>query len=230
MDDGRLTRDKAHEIAVRMLHREHDRWNQNSLFFFGSLVSIFVIQKSVDDLTGSLIAPWMVYLLAAAVSLMTLSMTIAVRMSTDAWRDSVSEIESRCCATDLRPFEIYQKYYDTRPYWKPCRDFLVTLGFLLVLLLRPLLRHSNRCKYLKDTHLLSVTRMITLLAFIAFAIFAYFSYSTYRWTPLIPQSHVVTPVFIQALRPAQISPVSVNAGCIPIFRFPHSSYNRPPAR
>ena len=45
-----MKRDQGYEIAVRMFQREHDRWIQNALVLFGSLVSIFLIYETLEDL------------------------------------------------------------------------------------------------------------------------------------------------------------------------------------
>jgi hypothetical protein len=47
---SRVKRDQGYEIAVRMFQREHDRWIQNALILFGSLVSIFLIYETLEDL------------------------------------------------------------------------------------------------------------------------------------------------------------------------------------
>ena len=165
-----LTRDKAHEIAVRMLHREHDRWNQNTLFFFGVLVAVFSLRQYFQDLVPASLA----LSIASVVSLMTLGVALAIRNSTDAWRDTIRCIEKSTEAPDFQPFAIFQYHVDQHGWRWYVRDLLLTL--CLIPLFWPAIGIGRKAGYFRDDHFLSVTRLVSLLALIATIFFAVLAY------------------------------------------------------
>ena len=78
-----------YEAAVNMFHREHARWNQWVLFYFGSIVSIFVISEK----TILYIPKWFPSLLGFVVSIMFIAVATTLRASTTAWRETILELE-----------------------------------------------------------------------------------------------------------------------------------------
>jgi hypothetical protein len=101
---SRVKRDQGYEIAVRMFQREHDRWIQNALVLFGSLVSIFLIYETLEDL----VPLSAVLALAMVIAFVTVCVALSIRGTSDTWRDTIRTIEESA-AEDVRPFGIFQK-------------------------------------------------------------------------------------------------------------------------
>jgi len=144
-----VKRDQGYEIAVRMFQREHDRWIQNALILFGSLVSIFLIYETLEDL----IPISAVLVLAMVIAFVTVCVSLSIRGSSDAWRNTIRTIEESA-AEDIRPFEIFQNHLDSHSYGQD-------LGNILC--------------FWRPRVLFSVTRMYTLLAIVMTVIFALLS-------------------------------------------------------
>jgi hypothetical protein len=141
-----VKRDQGYEIAVRMFQREHDRWIQNALILFGSLVSIFLIYETLQDLIPISAA----LALAMVIAFVTGCVSLSIRGSADAWRNTVRTIEESA-AEDVRPFEMFQNHLDTHSYGQDLVNILC---------------------FWRPKVLLSVTRMYTLLAILMTIIFA----------------------------------------------------------
>src|SRR4030042_5413231 len=77
-----------YEVSVTMFNREHDRWNQWALFFFGSIVSVFVLEEKV-----AVIPSWFSPLLACVISVMWVAVAMSIRRSTTAWQETILELE-----------------------------------------------------------------------------------------------------------------------------------------
>jgi hypothetical protein len=141
-----VKRDQGYEIAVRMFQREHDRWIQNALILFGSLVSIFLIYETLQDF----IPISAVLALAMVIAFVTVCVSLSIRGSADAWRNTIRTIEESA-AEDVRPFELFQNHLATHLYGQD-------LGNILC--------------FWRPKVLFSVTRMYTLLAILMTVIFA----------------------------------------------------------
>ena len=141
-----MKREQGYDIAVRMFQREHDRWIQNALILFGSLVSIFLIYETLEDLIPISAA----LALAMVVAFLTVCVSLSIRGSADAWRSTVRTIEESA-AEDIRPFEIFQNHLNTHSYRQ---DF------------------GNILCFWRPKVLFSVSRMYTLLAILMTVIFA----------------------------------------------------------
>ena len=102
-----MKRDQGYEIAVRMFQREHDRWIQNALVLFGSLVSIFLIYETLEDL----VPLSAVLALTMVIAFVTVCVELSIRGTSDAWRDTIRTIEESA-AEDIRPFGIFQNHLD----------------------------------------------------------------------------------------------------------------------
>ncbi len=141
-----MKRDQGYEIAVRMFQREHDRWIQNALVLFGSLVSIFLIYETLEDL----VPLCAVLALAMVIAFVTVCVALSIRGTSDAWRDTIRTIEESA-AEDVRPFGIFQNHLDGHSYRED-------LGNILC--------------FWRPKVLFSVTRMYTLLAIMITLVFA----------------------------------------------------------
>jgi hypothetical protein len=140
-----VKRDQGYEIAVRMFQREHDRWIQNALVLFGSLVSIFLIYETLEDL----VPLSAVLALALVIAFVTVCVALSIRGTSDAWRDTIRTIEESA-AEDVSPFEIFQNHLDRHSYRED-------LGSILC--------------FWRSKVLFSVTRMYTLLAIVITLVF-----------------------------------------------------------
>jgi hypothetical protein len=129
-----------------MFQREHDRWIQNALVLFGSLVSIFLIYETLEDL----VPLYAVLALAMVITFVTVCVALSIRGTSDAWRDTIRTIEESA-AEDVRPFEIFQNHLDSHSYREDLNSILC---------------------FWRPKVLFSVTRMYTLLAIVITLVFA----------------------------------------------------------
>lgn len=128
-----------YEAAVNMFHREHARWNQWVLFYFGSIVSIFVIGEKAKDYVPA----WLLPLLCCFVSIMWVAVATTLRASTTAWRETILTMEenNQHLSEDQKVFHIQEEKWKEFNHWA---DLGITMHF-----------------WKKDT-ITSVTRLLTL--------------------------------------------------------------------
>ncbi len=131
---------EAYEAALSMYQREHPRWVQNALFLLGALASILLVSDRLD----ALVPMWTLTALAAFVSTLMVLVALSIRASTDAWLQTVKEIE----ATNrefYEPFSMFQIILRQHSYsadmaslfciWKRTTLFSVTRMYTLFSLL-----------------------------------------------------------------------------------------------
>lgn len=137
-----------YETAVKMFYREHARWNQWALFFFGSMISIFVLGEKVN----CHIPAWVPPLLACIVSVMWIAVGTTIRASTDAWRKTILELEDKGQyeKTEVKVFHIQEGKWHEFNHWN---DLKTTLHF-----------------WKKET-ITSVSRMLVLFGIISALVF-----------------------------------------------------------
>lgn len=120
----------SYKIAVKMFHREHDRWYQWGLFFMGFITSIYLIGDKYLPL-------WMLCYLASAASFVWVIVVQNMRASTDAWRRIIIKIEN---GKKIRVFDAYNRYSRHWPRYKDlkrtfcCRETLVSISRILALI------------------------------------------------------------------------------------------------
>lgn len=108
------------DIAVQLYLHEHPRWNQWALFFFGSIVSVFV----VGEKAATFVPVGLQFTLAAAFSCLWVLVAQSIRASTAAWRNTIKRLEqspSAGCA-----FALFDEELNSFNRWK---DLGVTLKF-----------------------------------------------------------------------------------------------------
>jgi hypothetical protein len=100
----------SYDAAVKMFHREHDRWTQWALFFFGSIASIFVLSQYLTNM----IPQWVFCGLAAFTSFSWILAGLNIRASTYAWRQVVMALEA---GNNFRVFTKHRKICDNFDRW-----------------------------------------------------------------------------------------------------------------
>ena len=127
-----------------MFHREQERWKQWVLFYFGSIVSIFVIGEKAKDYVPPLLLP----ILCFVVTIILVAVITALRASTVAWRKTILSMEenNQQESKNFKVFQVQEKKFKKFKYWK---DLLETL-----------------CIWKKD-RFKSVTRLLTWFAIIS---------------------------------------------------------------
>lgn len=137
----------ALETAVAMYQREHDRWNQWALFFFGSIASVFVAWSQISQAVSLLVPA----LLSFVLSILWVLVALNIRATTRAWFDTILVLE---CGrpSNSPPFSMFLVRYEEFNRWK---DFLETLAFWQ---LEPFKR---------------VTRILTLTGVLSVLLFGY---------------------------------------------------------
>jgi len=137
-----------YEAALNMFNREQERWKQWVVFYFGCIVSIFVIGEKAKDY----VPPWLLPLLCCFVSILLVVVATALRASTDAWRKTIlyMEINNQEDSKDFKVFHIQEAEWEK---FNCLNDFKETI-----------------CVWKKDTIkrvTRSVTRLLTLFAIIS---------------------------------------------------------------
>ena len=137
-----------YEAAVNMFHRENTRWNHWVLFYFGSIVSIFVIGEKAKDCVPAWLSCLLPLLLCFIVSILLVAVATSLRASTDAWRKTILSMEenNQQESKNFKVFQVQEKKFKKFKYWK---DLLETL-----------------CIWKKD-RFKSVTRLLTWFAIIS---------------------------------------------------------------
>lgn len=151
-----MSQEQAYEIAVRSFQHEHNRWIQNAVVLFGVLMSLLLFHSRL-----SILPTWLVLPIAIAISAMTVYVSLTIRGSTDAWRETVRHVEH---GDDILPFEFcdnwLERYTAHKGQWRDFCDIVCgcrkrKLGWLRW----------------KRQVLFSVTRLYTLMAFTAAVMF-----------------------------------------------------------
>ena len=94
---------KEKDIAVSMYDREHARWNQWALFFFGSITALFVLYGNVKDI----LPLWAPLLISTILSLMWVLVALNIRATTRAWQLTITELEDN--ENPGKAFTIFEK-------------------------------------------------------------------------------------------------------------------------
>jgi hypothetical protein len=108
-----------YEAAVKMFHREHDRWRQWALFFFGFIASIFVLSEKHADI----IPFWVPCYVAALLSAIWVCVAQNIRATTYSWKKVIESIENDETVKAFPTFEEYLKEYER------FKDLRITLRF-----------------------------------------------------------------------------------------------------
>jgi len=127
------------EIAFEMFKREHQRWNQWALFFFGILATLFYAagNENLQHLRC------LIYLMGALVSAAWVCAAFAIRASTGIWQQMLRDNERRerepdSCA--FGPFLLYErrikKWNHLRKFFGAysCRKFFFSVTRMLILI------------------------------------------------------------------------------------------------
>ena len=133
-----------YEAALNMFQIQQARWKQWVLFYFGAIVSIFVIGEKAKDY----VPPWLLPLLCCVVCILLVAVITALRASTDAWKKTMLSMEANNQqeSKNFKVFHVQKKIWEDFNHWK---DFKDTFYF-----------------WKKDT-LTSVTRLLILFVIIS---------------------------------------------------------------
>lgn len=147
-----------YEAAVNMFHREHARWNQWVLFYFGSIVSIFVISEKAIIC----IPKWLPPLIGFLVSLMFIAVATTLRASTTAWRETIFSIENedKISSKDIKVFHLQQEKWQK---FNHLDDLKQTLCFW------------HKVTFTSVTRLLTLFGILSAVCFVALLIFTIFT-------------------------------------------------------
>jgi hypothetical protein len=127
------------EIAIQMYEREHSRWNQWALFFFGSITSVFVLYNQLRCILPLRIP----LLVSAGLSILWVLVAQSIRRTTWAWRQVILDLEK--VENAGKAFELFEqkgqefsgwrdlghtlKLWRTEPYLRVTR---ILMSFLLL--------------------------------------------------------------------------------------------------
>jgi hypothetical protein len=143
-----MTHHAPYDAALLMYSREHDRWHQWALFFFGAIISTFVV---ADRIALPLYVPSCFALL---LSLMWIGAASSIRASTEAWRETLLALEA--APSDASgAFHLFKENLDR---FDRAEDFRKTLMFW------------RRQTFTSVTRLLIWFGIVAALAFLAIAI------------------------------------------------------------
>jgi len=139
---------RNYEAALAMYSREHDRWNQWALFFFGAIGAIFFVASYFT------IPMYVPSTFASVVSLMWVLVASSIRATTDCWRDTLREYEEHPESTE-GAFHVFDRRLKAYDYYA---DFKQTL------------RVWDRLTYTSVTRILVWSGMSASLAFVLLGI------------------------------------------------------------
>ena len=91
------------EIAVKMYHREHDRWYQWALFYLGSIASVFVVWGHIEKDVPLIIPCVFGFILSAFWVLASLD----IRASTNAWRETITALQGGGIGGEISALELF---------------------------------------------------------------------------------------------------------------------------
>lgn len=134
-----------YEAAVKMFHREHDRWRQWALFFFGFIASIFVLSEKHE----SIIPFWFACCVASLLSAIWVCVVQNIRATTHSWMKVIESIENEQTG---RAFPTFQKYLKEYQHFY---DLLITLYF----------NHKKHKTWKSVTRLLALLGVVSCLLF-----------------------------------------------------------------
>ncbi len=104
------------DIAVTMYHREHARWNQWAVFFFGSISALFILYSKVNGI----LSLWALFLICTILSLMWVLVALSIRASTDAWRKTIAEFDDN--ENSGKAFAIFAKKLEEFPRFRDLKE------------------------------------------------------------------------------------------------------------
>lgn len=120
MKESQKASEEALRQAFEMYRREHTRWNHWAIFFFGFLVSVFVVQKQL----GSSFPLWGAALMASVITILWVFGAQSIRAHTWAWRETVKQIEDNSHET-AKAYALFETKISEFSRW---RDFGTTLA------------------------------------------------------------------------------------------------------
>jgi hypothetical protein len=110
--------DAVYAAAAQCYLKEHDRWNQWMLFFFGIIAAVFLGWQQVKDT----VPLWAACFLAGSASAVWLVASESMRASSWSWLQTSKEIETGCVTT---AFTVYESHFLAYSRW---RDFAQTMN------------------------------------------------------------------------------------------------------
>jgi hypothetical protein len=165
-----MTKKDAYEVARDMYKREHDRWVQNALVLLGALVSIFALREKCLLLSRP------AWVLGMAISANAIVVITSIRLTTDAWRDTLYDIEQERDDAEYLPFQAFDENLKRYTYGGDLMETLFMAKWNIAKrdAANPNVRKSadSRCSWMPKSFF-SVTRAYTRLAIGAFLYFAY---------------------------------------------------------
>lgn len=97
------------EIAIQMYRHQHERWNQWALFFFGSIISVFLLWGQISSYVP-LVVP---AILAFVLSIFWVLVALSIRGTTRSWLRTIldlEEAEGQEQPETLRAFHLFHKH------------------------------------------------------------------------------------------------------------------------
>ena len=151
-----MNREQAYDVAVKMFQLEAERWAKNALGLLAALVAIFAgfAELESHDLHVGLGWP---FLLAAVVSAAAVGIALSIRGTTDAWKDTIKEIENSPPDDNFKVYHLFEQHRRPDRPWKDFKQIFWILPW--------------NTQWRRDV-LLSVTRLYTLLFGLALILFS----------------------------------------------------------
>lgn len=102
-----MDREKAYEMAFEMFRYEGERWAKNALGLMAAIAAIFVAFAVLETDGLRVNAGWP-FLLAAAVSGAAILITLSIRRTTDAWKETIKQIENSPKTADIKLYDLFR--------------------------------------------------------------------------------------------------------------------------
>jgi hypothetical protein len=111
------------EIAVGMYRHQHERWNQWALFFFGSIISVFVLWGQVSAYVP-LVVP---AILAFVLSILWVLVALSIRQTTRSWLETVLDLEEAAVRGESESSGAFHIFREHEKKFKAREDLTKTL-------------------------------------------------------------------------------------------------------
>lgn len=115
----------SYKIAIDMYKNEHSRWSTWTIFFFGSIISVFTVHSQIK----SFIPLWMPLSLSALLSATWIFVCLSIRASTQTWRKVILHLESNGKEGTNNGLSVFTLFDQKKAEFHTVDDFIRTITF-----------------------------------------------------------------------------------------------------
>lgn len=114
-----------YKIAFDMYKNEHSRWSTWTVFYFGSIISVFTLYSQVK----AFIPIWLPLTLSALLSVAWIFVCLSIRASTQTWRKVLQHLEDNPGVVTYNNLSLIAIFDNKKTDFKKWTDFMQTFTF-----------------------------------------------------------------------------------------------------